>query len=70
MNAKDKGGYTPLWLAARGGHIDVVKFLVDKGADVNACIYKDNALGANVLAIAKAKGKPEVVEFLKQHGAK
>ena len=27
--------YTPLHLAAEGGHVDTVRYLVDKGADLN-----------------------------------
>lgn len=26
---------TPLYVAASGGHVDTVRFLVDKGADIN-----------------------------------
>ena len=36
VNAKDKDGRTPLHWACRGVHLDVVEFLVDKGADVKA----------------------------------
>ena len=27
---------TPLHLAAKGGHTDIVQLLIDKGADINA----------------------------------
>lgn len=36
VSAKDKDGRTPLHWACRGVHLEAVKFLVDKGADVNA----------------------------------
>jgi ankyrin repeat protein len=36
VDARDKEGRTPLHWACRGVHLDVVKYLVGKGADVNA----------------------------------
>lgn len=63
VNAKDHKGGTPLMAAAREGHLDMVKFLVEKGADVNA---RGND-GETPLTLAT---KQDVVEFLKQHGAK
>ena len=36
IDVKDTQGFTPLMKASFGGHLDVVKFLVDIGADVNA----------------------------------
>jgi len=36
LDAKDANGWTPLHEGARGGHEDVVKLLVEKGADVNS----------------------------------
>lgn len=40
LNARDHSGYTPLHYAASEGPLDVVKYLVAKGADINA---KNNA---------------------------
>lgn len=34
VNAQDKNGNIPLHAAAKGTRIDIVKYLVDKGADV------------------------------------
>jgi ankyrin repeat protein len=36
VDAKDKHGLTPLYLAAAKGHKDVCEFLISQGADVNA----------------------------------
>ena len=33
MNKADNGGWTPLYGAARNGHVDVVEVLVANGAD-------------------------------------
>lgn len=36
VEVRNKKGNTSLWLACNGGHHEVVKLLVNKGADVNA----------------------------------
>lgn len=36
IDVRNKKGNTPLWLAANGGHLDVVQLLVQAGADVDA----------------------------------
>ena len=35
LNSKDANGWTPLHEGARGGHVDVVKLLIEKGANIN-----------------------------------
>lgn len=35
-DTRDSAGYTALHYAARNGHMDVCKFLIDQGADINA----------------------------------
>jgi ankyrin repeat protein len=35
IHAQDKGGYTALMLAASNNHVDVVGWLIQRGADVN-----------------------------------
>lgn len=64
---------TPLIWAARSGNLDVVKFLVESGADVNKSI-KYGKFGEEIKtpikeALARG-GCPEVVQYLLQHGAK
>jgi ankyrin repeat protein len=58
-------GETPLGLAARRS-FKAVKMLVEKGADVNAKHEK----GKTALWWAIKMEEPEVVEFLKENGAK
>ena len=36
MDASSKAGYTPIIMAAFGGHDKCVRMLIDTGADVNA----------------------------------
>ncbi|KAG5362176.1 Ankyrin repeat-containing protein [Yarrowia sp. C11] len=34
-NAKDENGYTPVHAAASYGHLDLLRYLIDKGGDIN-----------------------------------
>ncbi|RDW22954.1 ankyrin repeat-containing domain protein [Yarrowia lipolytica] len=34
-NAKDENGYTPVHAAASYGHMDLLRYLIDKGGDIN-----------------------------------
>lgn len=65
LEAPDREGKTPLHYAAAKGHLNVVEFLVSKGANVNA----RNSSGATPLYLAKGFGRKDVVEFLTKHGA-
>jgi ankyrin repeat protein len=56
---------TPLMLAALEGHMEVVTFLVEEGADVNA----RDADGETPLYMAAGWGHEEVVAFLLSRGA-
>ena len=66
LHAKDKNGWQPLHEASRGGHVDVVKWLVESGADPNATTSN----GGTALYWAKFYDPSgEVVEFLESIGA-
>ncbi|KAJ7759531.1 ankyrin repeat-containing domain protein [Mycena metata] len=54
-----------LFVASQNGHLDVVKFLIEHGADVNA----ENEDGCTSLYLASRNGRLEVVKFLIEHGA-
>jgi hypothetical protein len=51
-------GYTPLFLAAAGGHLDCVKILVENGADVNRRLKDDN------IYFSKQGGTPLTMAFI------
>lgn len=53
------------YIAARNGHIDVARFLLSKGADINCRGF----FGAPGLHWAAINGHEDMVEFLIEHGA-
>jgi ankyrin repeat protein len=65
VNAKDKDGRTPLHWACRGVHLEVVKLLVDKGADVNA-EDSNKIIPLHSLAV---RNSAAVIEILTAKGA-
>lgn len=40
INFQDDGGWTPLVWACEHGHIDIVKYLISKGADLDIRLYQ------------------------------
>jgi hypothetical protein len=65
INAPSDTGATPLHSAATRNRMDVVKFLVGKGADVNAMTRGNTS----PLRWAAIEGNWEIVDFLRRHGA-
>ncbi len=57
------GRFLPLHAAARGGHVKIMKILLDAGAD------PEEGMGVTVLGTAAAWGQPEVVNVLVENGA-
>ncbi len=60
------GGYSPLIYASRSGHVDVVRYLLDKGALVN---QMTKGMGSTALHRAAFAGNTEIVRMLLQAGA-
>ena len=59
VNSADEEGYSALQAAAENDHLDVVKLLVSKGADV------DHRSTYTALELAEMAGNKDVVEYLK-----
>lgn len=66
INAKNDYNYTTLMLAAREGHLEIVKYLIESGADVN--MSSGNG-GFTPLMLASNNGHIEVVKLLMDNGA-
>lgn len=65
VDEPDDTAATPLILATLKGNINIVKWLLDKGADVN----HKNQQGHSPLQYACSKGYKDIVEYLLSHGA-
>ncbi|HRN45643.1 MAG TPA: ankyrin repeat domain-containing protein [Flavobacterium sp.] len=59
VNTMDEEGYSALHAAAENDHLEVVKLLVQRGADVN---YKAQY---SALELAEMAGNSEIVAYLK-----
>lgn len=66
INRLDREGYTPLAYAARGGCIELVKLLIDKGAAADAM---DDHTRWTPLLQATDQRHAEVARYLLAHGA-
>ena len=65
LNSEGPQGRTPLIEAAINGHFSVVKFLIERGANVN----KVDADGGSALLAAAGDGHLPIVDYLIEHGA-
>ena len=73
VNAVVIGDDTPLIRAAWNGHLDVVKYLIESGADVNKTVrdgYHLRSEKRNPLKMAKRGQHTEVIDYLIHKGAK
>lgn len=60
VNIEDNYGKTPLHIAARSGSLNIVKYLVNKSADINAKDKYDNT----PLHLAADSGELDIVKYL------
>ena len=67
VNAPSENGLTPLMVASRGGHADVVKVLLEAGAaDPN--LKSEN--GETALDIAQRTQNSEIADLLRRAGGR
>ncbi|KAI5886746.1 ankyrin, partial [Schizophyllum commune H4-8] len=64
IDSRTNSGSTPLHYAAQGRHLDVVRELINRGADVHARRIKDGSIPLH-LAVAE----PSVVQLLLDAGS-
>jgi len=67
LNGTQDIGMNPLLWAAWGGHVEIVKLLLDKGADVN---LPDSGTKITPLHMAVNEGHVEIVRLLISRGSK
>ena len=59
VNHQDRRGNTAVLLAAKNGHLDVVRFLIEH----DASLEKDNNEGNTPVIVAARNGHKEIVEL-------
>ena len=59
---------TALCVSSENGHLDIVKYLVENGADINKYSYHLNNED-NVTCLASENGHLEIVKYLVENGA-
>lgn len=71
VHKKDSNGWLPLHEGARGGHTEIVRYLIESGADINARTGNEGALGGSPLYYAKQKFEDDhpVIALLESFGA-
>ncbi|ETR68205.1 MAG: hypothetical protein OMM_10763, partial [Candidatus Magnetoglobus multicellularis str. Araruama] len=65
--AHDSEWNTPLMKASENGHLEIVKLLIENGADIS--IQQSIAPEYTALIVASIKGHLEIVKYLVEHGA-
>ena len=66
INARDNYGRTPLQVACSCGKISFVRFLLEKGAEIE--LY--NHCGGTALSLARMMGHASIAKLLEEYGAR
>lgn len=70
LNPSDIGGWTALMAAAESGQREVARFLIERGADVNALAYHlEVHVGVTPVFVATMGHHADIVELLLESGA-
>lgn len=59
--------YTPLSLAASGGYVEIIQFLLNSGAEINS--RTNSKLGISPLMLAAMNGHEEATRLLLENGS-
>ena len=65
VNEPNNNRYTPLWIAARNGHLDIIKSWIASGREMDLGTPGD-VDQTDAIGVAKKKGKTEVVSLLER----
>ncbi len=63
MNQSTRDGFTPLMAACSEGYLDVVRMLLDAGAEVHAA----NKMGSTPMSLARAGNHFDIEDLLDAH---
>lgn len=69
INSRDHRGFTVLHKAIESGNMEVIRLLIEQGADINAEVAGPDPEGWTALHLAAFDGHHEVVKYLLDHGA-
>jgi ankyrin repeat protein len=67
VNSQNKDGFTPLCSACRMGHLEIIRSLLQNGAEIN---LTDFQIGLSPLYIAVLYGHLDIVKLMLSEGAK
>jgi ankyrin repeat protein len=70
INSRDHRGFTVLHKAVESNNLDVIKYLLDKGAEINAEVTGEDPCGWTALHLAAFDDFTQVILLLISRGAK